>query len=138
MSLVVGRTAIVLVVPACPDPALAANDRGQLYRYKRSNAVLIERFRATVLLRNALDLVDWDGFALAYPVSVAFRFRPGRVFGKKRVLKDADNMAAAAKPWLDAMVDIGLLVNDSPKWVRRVSYEVDTTEGPEYCEVTAE
>ena len=36
------------------------------------------------------------------------------------------------------MDGIGLLHDDSSKWIRRVSYEIDLSEGEEFTEITIE
>ena len=45
------------------------------------------------------------------------------VFRDFRGAYDADSLAPAVKPWLDAMTDLGIWPNDSPGYMGRVSYE---------------
>ena len=138
--------AVVLVLRAdvAPNVALSANDRGQMYRYARSGLVAAEYKTAYLKLKAMTGKATLGGqFPLEHPVSVAFRMRfPKSTTGRAR-LRDVDNLSGACKPWLDALCcgrgvreGLGLLVDDGPKRVRRVSYEVDLTPGDEHTEIT--
>ena len=142
-------TALVLRADVAPNVALSANDRGQMYRYARSQLVDAEYQTAYLKLKGQAMLAreepDLEAGEALYgiPVSVSFRMRfPKPLTGRAR-LRDVDNLSGACKPWLDALCvgrggreGLGLLVDDGPKRVRRVSYEIDTTPGDEYTEVT--
>jgi Holliday junction resolvase RusA-like endonuclease len=47
--------------------------------------------------------------------------------GDKR--RDLDNVAADIKFVLDGMIDAGILVDDSQKWVKAISHTVATKKG---------
>lgn len=46
--------------------------------------------------------------------------------------RDLDNVSAAIKFVFDGLVDAGLLVDDSQKWIRAISHEVMTTTNKSY------
>ena len=124
-----------------PDPHLAANDRGNLHWGARSSLVAAEFDKAHWLYKGFFKGNVPPRYT--QPVSVAFRVRMGREYGVRLATRDVDNLAGACKVWLDALTTgrghrdgLGLLYDDSPKWVRRVSYELDTTEGEPYTEIT--
>lgn len=100
-----------------PDPRLLANRRGrQSHWAQRAGPTKAARQEARSLLlaegpfERAVDgcyEVDWTAH---YP--------------EHRGAPDSDAIASALKPFMDAVVDVGLLRDDGPKTVRRVSYAV--------------
>ena len=59
-----------------------------------------------------------------------------RIHSKRKRLTDSDG--ACSKYLIDAIVDAGLLRDDSPKEVKEVTHSQEKTKGPEITEVTIE
>ena len=124
-----------------PDVRLASNDRGNLHWGARTGLVNAEFDKAHWLYKAFFQ----GDVPLRYtaPVTVAFKVRMGREYGVRLATRDVDNLSGACKVWLDALTTgrgnrdgLGLLVDDSPRWVRGVSYELDTTDGEAYIKIT--
>lgn len=131
---------VILRVAATPDLRLASNQRHNLYWREHSRLVAEERTRALWLLK----IAGGDVERIEVPVKVAFKVRFARQPGQRALRRlDADNLSGACKPWLDALTlgtdkrdGLGLLHDDTPRWVRGVSYEVDMSEGEAYMEIS--
>jgi len=134
------QTVIIRIEGHAPDVRLAANDRGNMHWGQRSSLVGVEFDKAHWLYKAFFKGNVPPRYTV--PVTVAFRVRMGREYGRL-ASRDVDNLAGACKVWLDALTTgrgnrdgLGLLFDDSPKWVRGVSYGLDTTEGEPYTEIT--
>lgn len=138
--------ALILRFDTLPDAELTKNHRrsaGAAHWSLLSKALKAERERAGWLIRAAQDGQDLDFFRLtcccghvhgsaarcnwddcecedfqALPVAVTFSV----CFGDNR-RRDLDGWSASTAPWLDALVDLGILVDDSTRYLRRVTYE---------------
>ena len=73
-------------------------------------------------IQHALNCMDWsDKIAVPFkrPVSLTYRV----CFGDNR-RRDLDGWSAACAPWLDAIVDLGIIADDSTRYLRSVTYSV--------------
>ena len=127
------RNEIILTVPDLPDLDLSANRRRTRHFMQQSTDTAKERLRAGLLLKEAKRVAwmdnnlhrakslypksDWE----TLPVPVALHWTLHWPTGIRA--RDADGCADLLKPYQDAMVDLGWIKNDSPRYVRRVSYE---------------
>lgn len=134
-------TPIILTIPCLPDLDLSTNRRRSRHYYAQARDTAMERERAAVMLREAVpDLAsDEDGFRSVLQVIQHKRFNLAWTlhFPKGMRAWDADGCSAALKVWQDVLTErvwrdkqsyevargLGWLKNDSPKYVRRVSYE---------------
>lgn len=112
-------TEIVLTIPCLPDLDLSANRRRSRHYMKQAKDTAIERQRAAVMLMEAKYETGepWD--FLPWPISLSWCL----YFPKGVRARDTDSLASLVKSWQDAMIDLQWLPNDSPRYVRRVSYE---------------
>ena len=124
---------IVLHIPCLPDLDLSANRRRSRHFMQQARDTVAERLNAALMLtqakqvawedanpgiaRSLFALKDWE--ILPIPVDLHWKL----YWPKGIRARDADGCADLLKPWQDAMIDLGWLENDSPKYVRRVSYE---------------
>ena len=132
---------VTLWVDVAPDPRLSSNDRGNLSHWARAELVKAEQTRALRLLKGQCE----DEPVFSTPVSIAYKLRLARSPTGRASNRDVDNISGACKVWQDVLTigrrgqpGLGLLVDDGPKWVRRVSYEIDLSAGPEYCAIEIE
>ncbi|MDP3703222.1 MAG: hypothetical protein Q8R78_02415 [Candidatus Omnitrophota bacterium] len=126
--LVTDPVSITLHIPCLPDLDLSANRRRSRHYYAQARDTATERERAAVMLREGgMGLSKALGFpstdleitgSLPWPAALHWT-----LYWPKGVrARDADGCADLLKPWLDAMKDLGWIRNDSPKYVRTVSY----------------
>lgn len=100
--------------PFYPDMRLSTNGRRKLHHHEEASLVKAERERAGWELKVAgIDPVT------VFPVYVQWTV----VFSNYRSAFDADSLAPAVKPWLDAMTDLKIWPNDSSAYMGKVSYE---------------
>ena len=107
---------IRLWVPVLPDPDLSSNKRRTRAWQAQARDTATERERAYAMLREATLWEPWDIF----PIPAALHWTIHWPKGTRA--RDADSLASMLKSWQDAMVDLGWLQNDSPKYVPTVSY----------------
>ena len=114
---------IVLNIPCLPDLDLSPNRRRSRHFMQQAQDTKAERLNAGLLLaqarRNINPAYDAGPRTLATPVALAWTL----CWPKGTRARDADGCADLCKPWIDAMKDLGWLPNDSPRYVRQVSYE---------------
>lgn len=99
--------------PFHPDLRLSANGRRKLLPHQEAKLVAAERERAGWEMK-AAGFKPFDEYAVQVEWVVIFK--------NYRLAYDADSLAPAFKPWLDAMTDIGLWPDDGPKYLAKVSY----------------
>lgn len=117
-----------LHIDGLPDAQLSKNNRrssGLASWAIQSRQVKDERERAAWLLKEALMNHDGrpyfdDEWMFKAPVALTFTV----CFGDKR-RRDLDGWASALAPWIDAMVDLGILVDDSTRYVRSLTVAVE-------------
>lgn len=111
-------TEIVLHIPCLPDLDLSANRRRSRHYMEQARDTAIERERAEVMLMEAKYETGepWD--FLPWPIVLSWSL----YFPKGTRARDVDGCADLLKPWIDAMKDLGWIPNDSPRYVRTVSY----------------
>lgn len=101
-----------------PDLRLSSNGRRKLHFQEEGQLVKAEREKFAWLFKEArLPKV------LEYPVALHWTY----YFRDYRHAHDAGNLHSCTKPLEDALQDIGILVSDGPKHVRRISYGVIVT-----------
>ena len=118
---------VILTIPCLPDADLSANRRRSRVWQAQARDTKKERLDAGMVLASvkpdvnvAVDEADRFWRVLRNgPVSLHWIL----YWPKGMRARDADGCADLLKPWQDAMVDLGWLRNDSPRYVRRVSYE---------------
>ena len=114
---------IVLNIPCLPNLDLSANRRRSRHFMEQAEDTKVERLAAGLLLaqarRNINPTYDAGPRSIATPVALYWTL----YWPKGTRARDADGCADLCKPWIDAMKDLGWLPNDSPRYVRRVSYE---------------
>ena len=103
-----------------PGRFLGRNESERLARahWAKANEVKREETDTTMLYAKQAGIKPVDG-----PVDVAVLFAEEVRFfknGKRKPLRDADNIQAAVKSILDGLVKAGVMPDDSPDWVRRV------------------
>ena len=116
---------ITLSIPCLPDLDLSANRRRSRVWQAQWRDTVKERLDAGLVLASARRAL-WDQgvesltvIPLTPPITLAWTL----YWPKGTRARDADGCADLLKAWQDAMVDLGWLKNDSPRYVRRVSYE---------------
>ena len=121
-------TDITLSIPCLPDLDLSANRRRSRAWQAQWQDTKKERLDAGLVLHAAKPQVNvavdevnrfWRVLKCNGPVSLHWTL----YWPKGMRARDADGCADLLKPWQDAMIDLGWLKNDSPRYVRRVSYE---------------
>ena len=114
---------ITLNIPCLPDLDLSANRRRSRHFMEQAKDTKAERLSAGLVLaqarRDINPTYDAGPRYLVTPVILSWTL----FFPKGIRARDADGCADLLKPWQDALVDLGWLKNDSPRYVRRVSYE---------------
>ena len=114
---------ITLSIPCLPDLDLSANRRRSRVWQAQWQDTKKERFDAGLCLAQARRDINptYDAGPRYITTPVALHWT--LYWPKGMRARDADGCADLLKPWQDAMVDLGWLKNDSPRYVRRVSYE---------------
>lgn len=109
---------IELTIPCLPDPDLSSNRRRNRAWQAQARDTATERGRAAALLMVSKYETgeSWDYLPRSIRLDWTLHWPKGTRS------RDADSLAAMLKPWQDAMIDLGWLVNDSPKYVPTVSY----------------
>lgn len=95
-------TRITIVVPGCPDRLLAPNRR----TYGKRKAEPTRQHRGDAKYSG---MEQGAGITFIGPVAVAALVR----WGKGEVVHDLDSVAVMVKPYIDGLVDAGLMINDS-------------------------
>ena len=104
---------LMLDIPCLPNPDLSANGRRSRHFMEQAEDIKTERLAAALILKAAKpDII------LGPPLGLHWTL----YWPKGTRARDADACADMIKPWIDAMKDIGWLPNDSPRYVRTVSY----------------
>lgn len=116
---------IVLHIPCLPDFDLSANRRRNRHYMAQAKDTATERDRAQVELYEAERVMGSAYFPRGQscphpyaPVALHWTL----YWPKGTRARDADNLAAMLKAWQNAMVDLGWIVNDSPRYIPTVSY----------------
>lgn len=113
------RTAVMFAFPDGYSPS-ATYTFFQCGANMRGNRHVRARITATIR-RDAVTLAHHQNLpAITWPVTITGVQHPGK--GKRAF--DVENVAPLVKAAIDGLRDAGVLVNDSPKWVRKVSYDV--------------
>lgn len=117
----------VLELPA-GTPILTANQ--SLHFHDRSDRVEALAAVVTQLVRSQRP----PPFAGQVDVLVEYASPPHRKADRhplsSQEVKDAENIAPTSKAAIDALVRAGVLVNDSRKWVRQVTYRLAAVKHP--------
>jgi len=103
-----------------PGRFLGRNEAERLARshWSKANEVKREETETAMLYAKQAGLNPVQG-----PVDVSIVFCEQVKFyrnGRRKELRDVDNVYGAAKPILDGLVKAGILPDDNPEWVRRV------------------
>lgn len=113
-------SAITLQIPCLPDLDLSSNRRRSRHYMAQARDTATERERAAVMLFQAKVNGSWKVPWKVFPVPSSLSWV---LYWPKGIrARDADSLASLTKPWMDALVDLGWLKNDSPKYVPTVSY----------------
>lgn len=113
---------IVLLIPCLPDLDLSSNRRRNRHYMAQARDTTTERERAAVELREAASRAELKAAVMWLEPPVNLHWTVW--FPKGRRAFDSNGLAPILKVWEDAIVkDLRWLINDSPRYVRRVSYE---------------
>jgi len=104
---------LTLVIKDLPDRQLSQNQRQHSHFMKLATLKKEERARAYVLI---LEALQGERPEFKSPTRITFS-----VAGLRH---DLDGLAGCFKPWMDALVDADILIDDGPKYVRSVSYSI--------------
>ncbi len=127
---------IELRIPCLPDMSLASNARRSSHWSQQASSTKTEREKAAAMLLEALQrdsaiLQPAHRYMISearWPVAVHWTLH----FPKGQRAVDCDNCVSALKSWIDAIVMLDWLPNDSPKYIRTVAVTVypSSPEGP--------
>lgn len=113
---------ITLLIPCLPDLNLSANRRRVRHFMQQAKDTKAERLSAALTLqeagRNYGDTFFGDLLAMDHPLALHWNL----YWAKGTRARDADGCADLLKSWIDAMRDLGWIPNDSPRYMRTVSY----------------
>lgn len=110
-----------------PLPPREASPNNHASRLARMRALAGYRWLVGALARQALERSSWP-IAPRVRLSLTYRLAGGRD-GFYRP-NDPDNALAACKPLLDGLVDAGVIVDDSWRWLEIGSIRCDRDAGP--------
>ncbi len=112
---------VVVIVPGCPDRLLAPNRRA----HGRAKAEPTAKHRRDAYYASLdvfpLPQLDWPLFRGPGAVTLLVRW------GKGERVHDLDSVAVMGKPFLDGVVDAGILANDNQMKRLTVEQERDGT-----------
>ena len=120
---------LVLTIPALPDLDLSANRRRSRHFMIQAKDTEAERLRAGLLLRAAAqesqvaDIPAFNEYGMRiWPPAPPVALHWTLYWPKGTRARDADSCASLLAPWQNALVDLGWLKNDSPRYVSSVTY----------------
>lgn len=113
---------ITLLIRCLPDLDLSANRRRVRHFMQQARDTKAERLSAALTLQEASRSYGGTFFgdfqAMGHPLALHWTL----YWAKGTRARDADGCAGLTKSWIDAMKDLGWIPNDSPRYVRTVSY----------------
>ena len=116
---------ITLSIHCLPDLDLSANRRRSRVWQAQWQDTKKERFDAGLVLASARRAL-WDAGVeslTVIPLTPPIDLHWTLFWPKGMRARDADGCADLLKPWQDAMVDLGWLKTDAPRYVGSVTYE---------------